>query len=65
MATGSSISSYFEAQILNWLKGTSIVAAPATVYVALYTARSTSASVRRMRSIIVSPPSPSTRRSGM
>jgi len=28
MATGTSISSYFEAQILNWLKGTSIAASP-------------------------------------
>lgn len=43
MATGSSISSYLEAQILNWVKGTSIVAAPATLYVALYTANPTDA----------------------
>src|SRR5438034_6260767 len=43
MATGTSISSYFEAQILNWVKGTSIVAAPATLYIALYTANPTDA----------------------
>jgi hypothetical protein len=44
MATGSSISSYFEDQILNWVKGTSVVAAPATLYVALYTAAPNDAS---------------------
>ena len=43
MATGSSISSYLEAQILNWVKGTSIAASPATLYVALYTANPTDA----------------------
>jgi len=43
MATGTSISSYFEAQILNWLKGTSIAASPATLYAALYTANPTDA----------------------
>lgn len=37
MATGTSISSYLEAQFLNWVKGTNVVAAPATLYVALYT----------------------------
>src|SRR5579871_3682493 len=44
MATGSSISSYLEAQILNWVKGTNIAAAPATLYVALYTANPNDAS---------------------
>jgi hypothetical protein len=38
MATGTSISSYLEDQILNWVKGTNVVASPATLYVALYTA---------------------------
>jgi len=43
MATGTSLSSYTEAQILNWVKGTTFVAAPANLYVALYTANPTDA----------------------
>jgi hypothetical protein len=44
MATGSSLSSYLEAQILNWIKGANIVAAPAQLYVALFTVDPTDAS---------------------
>ena len=44
MATGTSLSSYTEAQLLNWVKGTTFVAAPANLYVALYTANPTDAS---------------------
>src|SRR5256885_9081106 len=43
MATGTGMSSYLEAQLLNWIKGTNFVAAPATLYVALYTANPTDA----------------------
>lgn len=39
----NAMSSYLEDQVLNWLKGTTFVAAPATVYVALYTATPTDA----------------------
>ena len=44
MATGTSMSSYLEDQLLNWIKGTTFVAAPATLYVALYTAAPNDAS---------------------
>lgn len=43
MATGTSISSYMEAQILNWIKGTNVVAANANLYVALFTTTPTDA----------------------
>ena len=43
MATGTSLSSYLEDQILNWIKGTAFVAAPANLYAALYTASPTDA----------------------
>lgn len=38
MATGTSMSSYLEAAVLNWFKGTTFPAAPANLYCALYTA---------------------------
>jgi hypothetical protein len=37
MATGTSMSSYLEDQLLNWIKGSSFAAAPVTLYAALYT----------------------------
>ena len=43
MATGTSLSSYLEDQILNWIKGTAFVGAPVTLYAALYTASPTDA----------------------
>lgn len=43
MATGTSMSSYLEDQLLNWFKGTNFVASPATLYCALYTANPTDA----------------------
>ena len=43
MATGTSMSSYLEDQLLNWLKGAAFAASPATLYVALYTANPTDA----------------------
>lgn len=39
----NAMSSYLEDQVLNWMKGTTFAAAPATVYVALYTATPTDA----------------------
>ena len=44
MATGTSLSSYLEAQILNWAKGAAFVGAPVTLYAALYTVDPTDAS---------------------
>lgn len=38
MATGTSMSSYLEAALLNWIKGTAFPGVNATLYVALYTA---------------------------
>ena len=37
------MSSYLEDQLLNWIKGTTFVAAPVTLYAALYTANPTDA----------------------
>ena len=43
MATGTSLSSYTEAALLNWIKGTAFPGAPANLYVALFTTAPTDA----------------------